>query len=55
MGCVINSSSGMLDMWGNDSVSFRFLFLLYYNNIKCMYGMVIHLSIDESTSYFAQP
>ena len=55
MDCVINSIPGMLDMWGIDSVSFGFSFLLSHNNITCMYGMVMYLSIDELTSYFAQP
>ena len=39
MDCVINSN----------------LFLLNYNNKTCMYGMAMHLSIDGSTAYFAQP
>ena len=55
MYCVINSNSGMHDMWGIDSVSFGFSFLLNHNNITCMHGMVMYLSIDGSTSYFAQP
>ena len=53
--CVINSNSGMLDMCVINNVSFRFSFLLNYTNRACMYGMVMHFSPDESTSYFAQP
>ena len=55
MDCVINSNSGMFDMWSIDSVSFIFSFLLNYNSRTCTFGMVMHLSIDGSTSYFAQP
>ena len=55
MDCVINSNAGMLDMSGINSVSFKFSFLLNCNNKTCMYGMVMHISIDGTTSYFAQP
>ena len=57
MDCETNSNSGILDKQGIGSVSFRFSFLLSYNNrtCTCMYDMVMHLSIDGSTSYFAQP